>query len=152
TPASGSPIVVPVTVTVFPATLPKLSVSPPLSTYSLTQSSTATSGQVSVTNTGGGTLQFTAQASTDTGSWLKITGGDSGSATSSVPAAIAYSVDPAGLQPGVYAGRITVTDASGNQGVAGVALVLAPAAQSILLSQSGITVNAVAGSNVTSTQ
>jgi uncharacterized protein (TIGR03437 family) len=118
----------------------------------LTQSSTATAGQVSVANAGGGTLQFSAQASTDTGAWLKISGSGAGSAASSAPATIAYTVDPAGLSPGVYAGRIIVSDSAGNQGVAGVALVLAPATQSILLSQSGITINAVTGANVNATQ
>jgi sugar lactone lactonase YvrE len=152
TPVIGAPVIVPVTLTVQPAAPAQLSVSPPLSTYPLTQRSSAASGQVTVSNTGGGTLQFTAEAASDTGSWLKLNGAGSGSATSSAAAVVAYSVDPSGLQPGIYAGRITITDAIGNQSVAGVALVLGQPGPSIQLSRSGITVNAVAGANVQSTQ
>jgi uncharacterized protein (TIGR03437 family) len=58
---------------------------------------------------------------------------------------LGYTVDPSGLAPGIYAGRITVKDSSGNQVTAAVALALSQSAQSILLSQSGMTFNVPAG-------
>jgi uncharacterized protein (TIGR03437 family) len=137
-----------VTLTVQPAAAPQLSVSPPLSTYPLTQKSAAAPGLVTVTDAGGGTLSFTAQASSGTGAWLKLSGSGSSSATDSSPAAVPYTVDPSGLAPGIYAGHIEITDSNGNQGAAGVALLVSQTAQSILLSQSGITVNAVEGAGV----
>jgi DNA/RNA endonuclease G (NUC1) len=145
TPLNGSPVSVLVTLTVLPAAAPKLSVSPAVSSLTLTQGSTAASGQITVSNNGGGTLQFTAQASTDTGNWLSLPGGGPGSAIFGAPAVLNYTADSTGLSPGFYAGRITVKDAAGNHMTAAVSLTVGTTAPSILLSQNGLTFNTVAG-------
>lgn len=143
--ASGSTSVsVPVTLTITAAPPPQLAVSPSMQTLSLPQGSTSASGQVVVSNNGGGTLQFTAQAATDQGSWLTLTGSGSGSATPSSPASVPFTVNPSGLGAGVYAGSITVTG-GGMTGSARVILTVLGSGESIQLSQTGMSFTAVAG-------
>ncbi len=75
-----------------------------------------------VKNTGGGTLNWTA-AATSTGNWLSIT-----PLAGATPATIALSVNPAGLARGHYAGSVAVT-AGGKTETARVFLrILGPAA------------------------
>jgi uncharacterized protein (TIGR03437 family) len=141
--SQAAPVNVPVTLSVVSAT-PKLTVSPATQSFALTQGSPATQGQLTVSNAGGGTLQFTASSS-PAGSWLTVSG-SGGTATSSTPAALGFSVNPAGLAPGQYTGQITVTDsASKTQATATVILTVSPAAPSISLSQTGLTFSAIAG-------
>ena len=134
--AIGS-ISVPVTLTLTKAAPPILSVSPTTETLNAT-----TSGQVTVSNTGGGTLQFTASGDQ---SWLKANG--SGSATPGSPASLAFSVDSSSLTPGVYTGHITVSDvnSSAQSTITVVLTVPNTAATSIQLSKSGVVLTAVAG-------
>lgn len=63
------------------------------------------SQNITVTNTGGGPLSFT--ASSDSG-WLTVS-----PTSGTAPATLAISVAQAGLNPGTYIGRITVTGPSG---------------------------------------
>ena len=119
--------------------------------FSLTQGSAATGGQVTVSNAGSGTLQFTAQANQP---WLTLssTSGSvttSGSATTSAPASLGFTVDPTGLNPGLYTGQITVSDAnSSNQATVTVVLTVTKSAPSIQLSETGLNITAVAGGAV----
>jgi len=125
---------------------PQLSVSPLTESLNLTQGTSSASGQVTVSNTGGGTLQFSAQATTNQGTWLTVAGSGSGSATPSTPASLSFTADPAGLTPGLYTGQITVQDANSTaQAVIDVTMAVTQATQSITLSQSGLTFSAVAG-------
>ena len=82
--ATASSVTVPVAITIANAAPAVLSVSPGTETFSLAQGSASTGGQVTVSDTGGGTLQFTAQAASDKG-WLALNGSGSGSSTPSAP-------------------------------------------------------------------
>ena len=125
---------------------PQLSVSPLTASLNLTQGASPASGQVTVSNTGGGTLQFSAQATSNQGTWLRVAGSGSGSATPSTPASLSFTTDPTGLTPGLYTGQITVQDANSTaQAVIDVTMAVTQATQSITLSQSGLTFSAVAG-------
>lgn len=111
----------------------------------LLQSSPPAQGQVTVSNTGQGTLQFSAQATTSDGSWLTL-GNNSGAATPQAPATLNFTVSPAGLAAGQHSGNITVTDTgSGIQAVVNVSLLVnVVQQQAIQLSQTGMTFTAVA--------
>ncbi len=125
---------------------PSLSVSPLTSNFTLTQGTSPAQGQVTVSNTGGGSLQFRAQATSTPGTWLSLTGSGSGGATPSSPASLAFTADPTGLMPGIYTGQITVQAANlATQVVVSVTLAVSQATQSLSLSQSGLTFSAVAG-------
>jgi uncharacterized protein (TIGR03437 family) len=148
--SSSDPVNVPVTYTVVNLP-PKLSVSPLTQSLSVSQQGAPVSGQLTVSNIGGGTLQFSAQASSDQGSWLSVTG--SGSATPSTPASLGFTADPTGLTAGLYSGRITVTDAnSGAQAVASITLAVSQVSQSITLSQSAMSFSAIAGAQTPPSQ
>jgi uncharacterized protein (TIGR03437 family) len=135
---------VPVTITVAGSSPAVLSVSPLMESFSLAQGGSAVSSQVTVSNAGSGTLNFTAQASS-TPAWLMLAN-SSGSATSSTPAALGFTIDPTGLSPGLYTGQITVSDtASANQSTVTVVLTVTQAAESIQLSQTGLAFSGVTG-------
>ena len=143
----GGSVSVPVTmnVTARPPD-PSLSVSPLTQNVSLTEGALPATRQVTLSNAGGGTLQFSAQTSPNQGTWLKLTGNGSGGATQSAPASLGFTADPAGLDPGLYSGQITVQDAgSSTQSVVAVSLAINTAPQLVALSQSGLTFSAVAG-------
>ena len=139
--ASGTSvdISVPVNLTVLKATPPLLSVSPTLENIA----GPSLSHQVTVSNAGGGTLQFTASGDQP---WLAVSVG-SGSVTPGAPAALAFSADPSNLAPGVYTGHITVSD-NNSPAQSTVTVVLAvpqTPAPSIQLSKTGVTLTSVAG-------
>ncbi len=145
--AGGETAMTVVTMDVMPQTAPpSLSVSPLTENFALTQGASPFPGQLTVSNTGGGTLQFTAQATSAPGNWLTLTGGGSSSATPSSPASPGFTVDPTGLSPGLYTGQITVQAANSTaQAVVNVTLAVSQAAQSLTLSQSGLTFSAIEG-------
>ncbi len=127
-------------------TPPNLSVSPLTEILTLTQGTSPAQGQVTVSNTGGGTLQFSAQATSTPGTWLTLTGSGSGSATPSTPASLAFTADPTGLIPGIYTGQITVQATSpAAQAVVNVMLTVSQGTQSLTLSQSGLIFSTIAG-------
>ena len=104
--AQGSPKTVPVTLTVQPPAPPVLAVSPTSLSFSAVTGAPAPAGQdVSVTNTGGGTLSWTAQAATP---WVGVA-----PASGSAPATARVSVDPAGLAVGTHTSSVTFTAADG---------------------------------------
>ena len=136
---------VPVTYTVANRSA-RLSVSPLTAGFTLSRGTTPALGQVAVSNVGGGTLQFTAQAVSDQGSWLTLTGSGSGTAASEAQASLSFMADPTGLSPGLYTGQISVRDSNSPAGaVVKVTLAVSETAQTIILSQSGITFSAVEG-------
>jgi len=117
TPSGGTAVSVPVSLSVV--SQPSISVSPSSLVFAFQYGSggTVTSGQVTITATGG-TANFTASASS-TGSWLSVfpTSGSTSSTT-----ALTVQVNPAGLtaQSQPYKGTITVAGAGGTQGSATV--------------------------------
>ncbi len=105
---SGSPRTVPVTLTLSPPSPPVLAITPSSLTFGATVGGTAPPTQaVSISNTGGGTLSFTAS---DDQPWLSVSPG-SGTA----PGTVNVGVDPTGLAAGTYTGTVTIT-ASGATG------------------------------------
>jgi uncharacterized protein (TIGR03437 family) len=124
---------IPVSLTIISAP-PKLQVSPAPVTFTK-------SGQITVSNSGGGTLRFTTQAMADNGgTWLRLVTDDAGSATPSAPASIAFTADLTGLNPGVYSGQVIVSDtASADRSTARVVLVVPATGKPVIqLSQAGI--------------
>jgi len=108
--AQGSPAMVTVTFVVAspPPPQPVLSVSPLTLTFNATQGGTnPTSQTANVTNTGTGTLNFTAASDS---SWLTVT-----PASGTAPQALQVSATVGTLAAGTYTGHITVTSA-GAQG------------------------------------
>ncbi len=110
---------------------PVLLISQTGATFQAVAGGTATSPQtIGVLNPGGGTLNFSAAASTISGgNWLSVTP-SSGSSTFSSFAVVTVSVNPAGLQPGTYYGTIqfSASGAANSPQVATVVLnVVSPA-------------------------
>ena len=104
-----------------------------------------TSQRLLVSNSGGGTLSYSATSSTNSGGqWLSIPQSN-GTATPSNSGFIDLSIDPSTLSPGVYSATVNVTSQNGGAPVA-VPLTLAVSAlpQSLLLSQAGLQFTAVA--------
>ena len=145
--ATPSTAIATVTLIVLGATQPPLSASAASKNFALVPGGQSVQGQVLVFNTGGGTLQFTAQASSD-GNWLTLTGNNSGSATPSSPATLNFLVSPGPALPsGLHIGQVAITDiGSGAQVVTPITLAISGAEQSMQLSQSGLTFTSVAGS------
>jgi Concanavalin A-like lectin/glucanases superfamily/Viral BACON domain len=104
--ATGSPATIPVTFTVDPP--PTLSVSPSSLSFTGTVGAASPAAKtLNVTNTGGGTLSYTAS---DNASWLAVT-----PTSGTAPGTLSVSVTTAGLAQGTYNGAVTVT-ASGAGG------------------------------------
>ena len=108
--AQGSPATVTVTLTVTnpPPPQPVLSVSPLSISFTATQGgANPAAASANVTNTGSGTLSFTAGSDA---AWLGVS-----PASGNAPATLQLSANIAGLASGTYTGHVTVTSA-GSQG------------------------------------
>jgi hypothetical protein len=100
--ADNSPKTIPVTLTVDPPPPPALAVSPSSLTFNATVGGSNPAVQnVSVTNTGSGSLDVTASGSA---SWLGVT-----PASASAPATLSVAPNISGLAVGTYTGTVTVT-------------------------------------------
>jgi hypothetical protein len=99
--AQGSPKSIPVTLTVNPPAPPALSVSPASLSFSATQGGSSPAGQsLTIANTGGGSISFTA---TDDAAWL------SESPTSgTAPASVTVTPNITGLAAGTYTATVTI--------------------------------------------
>ncbi|HYA17437.1 MAG TPA: hypothetical protein VEF06_08220, partial [Bryobacteraceae bacterium] len=146
--ASASLVIVPVILTVsatFPAT-PVLSVSPAAQRFALNASSALASGSVTVSNIGGGTLSYQAAASSGLGNWLSLTSGASGSVAAGASAALGFTVNPAHLTGGTYAGSITVTNTASNaQQQVSVTLAVSQTGASLAVSETALSFNTFSG-------
>jgi len=145
--ATPATTTVTVTLTITAAAPATLSVSPANQSFSLVQGGPPASGQVTISNSGGGTLQFSVRASSE-GNWLTLAGAGSGTATPSAPFAQGFTVATTGLASGIYTGQITVTEnGSAISKTVGVRLSISQPqlSQTMLLSQTGLTFTAVAG-------
>jgi len=106
---------------------------------------------ITVSNIGGGSLPFTAAATTTSGgSWLAVTP-TSGQALPANPVALTVTANPAGLAAGTYSGQVTVSAGSQNQTVP-VTMTISSVSQAILLSQTGLSFLAVQGGGVVPAQ
>jgi uncharacterized protein (TIGR03437 family) len=128
---AGSPSSTISVVAVVSGTQPTLELSQSGLRFQAVQGGGATSPQsITVLNPGAGTLNFTASVSTISGgSWLSVSPG-SGSSTGSKAGSVTVSVNPAGLKPGDYYGRVqfAASGATNSPQVASVVLnVVSPA-------------------------
>jgi hypothetical protein len=99
---------------------------------------------LTVSNTGGGTLLFTASIPVTGAGWLSIHS-TSGSATSAAAGTVSYSIDPSNLTPGVYFGSIAVSSANPLQTTTvPITLTVSAQPQSILVSQTGFQFTGIA--------
>ena len=113
---SGSPKDIPVTFTVDPPPPPALAVSPSTVAFSATVGGSAPAAQnVSVTNTGSGTLNWTAA---DDAAWLTVT--PSGTA----PSNLTLTPSISGLAAGTYTATVTVTAAGATGSPKSIAVTL----------------------------
>jgi uncharacterized protein (TIGR03437 family) len=137
--ANSSPalIPVPVTLVVVPVTKPILSVTPPSFNFATVQGAPPIHGQITVSNVGGGTLQFTANAQ---GNCVSL-GSNSGSATGSQAASISFTVDPSQLSVGVCSEKVNIQGPTPDQAATvGFTVAVSSVAQPsvIRLSQTGM--------------
>jgi uncharacterized protein (TIGR03437 family) len=116
--ASNSPASIGVTLTVTQA-LPSLAVTPQALTFQYTNGGAVPAAQnVTITNTGAGTLAWTA-STTNGGYWLGVS-----AASGSAPATLAVSVNPVNLAAGSYTGSVQITAAGANGSPAAVSVTL----------------------------
>ena len=145
--AVPSTTTVAVTLTVQPGIPATLAVDSQSVSFAATQGSGALTQQLRVSNTGGGSLSFTADATTFSGGpWLTISPATSAAAPSS-PASLTVTATPGSLAPGTYSGTVTLTGAGGTISVPVTLSVSAPTAI-ILVSQSALSFTAVAQGGV----
>ena len=143
-----------VTFTVSAANPPRLAVELSGLSFSFNQQAGASSAQISVSNQGSGSLDFTASATTNlgggsapltTGGWLTVMP-TSGSLTAFATATLTVTASPAGLPPNTYTGGIAIGSATTSQTInIPVSMIVSGVPQTILLSQTGLTFTVVAG-------
>ncbi|MGH9662380.1 MAG: BACON domain-containing protein, partial [Bryobacteraceae bacterium] len=99
-----------------------------------------------ISNGGGGTISWTAQAETSSGgNWLEISPA-SGSVSPGSPVAAQVRVLPGSLAPSVYTGSVRLTSQStGQSETVPITLLIEPPTRTILLSQSGLSFTGVEG-------
>ena len=95
--ATGSPLVIPVTLGVKSALL---SVTPSTLNFFAATGSSPASQTINITNAGTGSLSWTASADS---SWISLS-----AASGTAPGSISVSINPAGLTTGQYQGNITI--------------------------------------------
>jgi uncharacterized protein (TIGR03437 family) len=142
----------PFTVVVTAYTGTQLTVDPLQLNFNLIQAGSAVIQSVNLTNHGGQAVQFTASETTNSGSnWLSISPtGNSVDPYDSM--LLAVTADPTHLVPGTYSGTVTIS-VTGEQPIAiSVLVVVAGTQPSLLLPQSGLRFQAVAGGTSTSPQ
>lgn len=145
--ANGSPQSVAVTLTVNAG--PVLAVNTTALSFSGQTGAAISSQQVSISNSGSGTLSWSASAAVSSGAsnWL-IVSPLTGSATAN-PATLTVSVNPTGLSAGVYTGTVTVSPSGsgGSPQVIKVTLTLLSANATLALSPRVMQFSAAVGSN-----
>ena len=121
---------------------PTLSVDKSSLSFPFPRSGTARTQTLTISNTGGGTLSFSAAATTNTGgNWLSVTP-VAGAAQPGTPLKITIAADPRGLTPQTYTGKITISAGAGSVTVP-VTMTISTLDQAILLSQSGLSFTAI---------
>ncbi len=132
--ATNSPQTVSVTLTVEPGGNPKLALDPQFLTFRATQGGADPPPQtVTLTNAGGGVLQWSGTVQASGGNWLSVSpSSGTGAAT------LTLSTTLGSLPAGVYQGLLLVTNLSAGESVAvSVAFIVSEPVSSLLLSQTG---------------
>ena len=132
---------------VGPQLPPQLFVDKTSLSFPFPQSAASRSQTVTVFNTGGGTLSFTATTQTTSGgNWLAVAPG-AGQVLPSSPVPLSVTANPAGLAPGTYSGSLTIA-AGSTSTIVPVTMTISRLSQAILLSQSGLSFLGVANGGV----
>ncbi len=128
------------------AVAPQMGARPGSLTFTLTQGSAAATQTLTVSNDGGGSLNFSVVAATASGgAWLSASP-SSGTASATAAATVAITANPGNLAPGTYSGAVALTSATTGQTIPiQVTMTVSAIKQTILLPQSGLTFTAVAG-------
>jgi trimeric autotransporter adhesin len=144
--ASPPTVQVTVTLTVLPGVSPMMSIGTGNLSFSAIQGGSAPPQQVSVFNTGSGTLSFSASATTNSGgSWLSVPSA-TGTATPTLPGAFTVVVTPGTLAPGTYTGAITVVNTGDGSSVSvAVTLSVIPPSVVMALSETGLSFSTAQG-------
>ena len=142
--ASPASLMVNVTFTVAPGSGPVLALDNRNLSFSYPRAGAAQTQKLTVSNAGGGTLNFTVDA--EGGRWLTATW-TSSQATPASPVVVALTADPTGLSPGSYTGSVKVSGAGSTLAVA-VTMTISSLNQVILLSQRGLSFTAIAQGGV----
>ena len=142
-----------VTFTVTPARPAHLAAKPDGLSFSLVQRAPSATETLTVSNQGGGSLDFTVAATTVSGgTWLTVSP-DNGTSTVANSTALLATANPAGLSPGTYSGAVTVTSSTTGETITiPVVMTVSAVQQTIRLLQTGLTFTAVAGGGVTPPQ
>jgi uncharacterized protein (TIGR03437 family) len=107
--ATGSPITIPVTLTVVPAQ--SLAVSPSSLTFNYVLNASAPAAQTATLTSSGGSAPFTITTKTaDGGTWLQVT-----PTSGTTPATLAFSIVTTGLAAGNYSATVTIASTSATQ-------------------------------------
>jgi uncharacterized protein (TIGR03437 family) len=107
--ATGSPITIPVTITVGPAQ--SLAVTPPTLAFSYVLNAPAPAAQtVTLTSTGGSAPYAVMTTTADGSTWLQVT-----PASGTTPATLSVSISTAGLAAGNYSGTVTLSSTTAAQ-------------------------------------
>ena len=137
--ATGSPKTIAVTLTVNPET-PVLAVTPASLGFTATAGGANPAAQtVNVSNTGGGTLNWT---TSDNQTWLNVS-----PVSGTGAGALSVSVNTAGLAAGTYTGTVTVTaaGATGSPKTVAVTLTVNPATPVLAVTPASMSFTATAG-------
>jgi trimeric autotransporter adhesin len=136
-----------VTLTTTAPGAPSLSAKPTSLTFSYVQGSPAIAKSISVSNLGGGSLNFTAVAATNSGgSWLRVSPG-SGTAAAFASTPVNITADPTAVgATGTFSGTVTLASTNPVQSIViPVTMTVTSVQQTILIPQSGLTFFAVQG-------
>jgi uncharacterized protein (TIGR03437 family) len=136
-----------VSVTVGPVLPAQLTANTSQLSLSVVQGAAAFSSNISLANSGAGTINFNATSTTVSGgSWLTLAA-TSGSFGNSSPYALVVTTDPSQLAPGVYRGSVTVTGQSASGPITPVtipvALTVSASNQIIQLTQASMNFRAI---------
>ena len=155
--ASPSQVSISVTLTVTAATSGHLTIgsavagssnsTPAPLSFQVQSGASPVSSQISLSNSGSGSLSFTAASSTAAGgSWLSVTPAN-GSVSASAPVALTIAINPGSLNAAVYSGTITLSspDNADPPLVIPVTLLVSNPVPVILISQTGMTFQAAQG-------
>ncbi|HEV1287139.1 MAG TPA: hypothetical protein VNU44_17600, partial [Bryobacteraceae bacterium] len=132
---------IPVSLVVQAVPQPQLTLGQTHFAYGLTQGSSAVQAQLLVTNPGGGVLSFTTQV---TGCSCVSVSTAAGQASAGTPAAVGFTVNPAGLPPSTYNSAIVITAGDGETATVPVQTAVNSLSQSIVLTQTGLLFGTVA--------
>ncbi len=136
-----------VTLTVNPASPPRLELDKDNLSFTFAREAAPRSDTLMVSNAGGGALDVAVAVVTDSGGpWLSVSPA-AGRALPGLPLTVSVTANPAGLAPGTFTGGITVESAGSALSIP-VTITVSANDRAILLSQTGLAFTAVANGGV----